>query len=193
MGKKPPEGDGNARFFSVDEVREAQGLPPETTEEREARRVRSAASAEKLRLREVAEAEARALRVEELRRAAEAARTETTLAVDAALQAEHVGDFQRAAVHLVPRLRQLSEGQRKALGAKFDTMMMRTGVGGTTAEITAMNVIGEQVRRWRQPAEERQMFRISKKAEEPAEEPKKPVPTPWENVLALLPSWMRKK
>lgn len=193
MGKKPPEMDGNARFFSVDEVRKIQGLPPETPEEREERKIRSAASAEKLRLRSEAEAAAREKSAEDARKKMDEDRAAVTRVLDAVMEAKHVGEFQRAAVDLVPKLNRLTEGQRKALREKFDAMITGTAIGGTVAEITALNAIGEALGRWRREAEPPPVMYRVKKKEVPVEESQKPVPTAWENVLALLPSWMRKK
>lgn len=190
MGKKPPEGGQDARFFSVDEAWEAQGLPPPTAEERE--EIKNKRERENEARRERSEAAARA--TAEKRRAAEEARAEVVQTLEGALRAADPTAFQRAAVDLAPRFDALTDGQRNALGLKFDAMVSRAAAG-TPAELAAMNALGEKLRQWQQSEQQRklegtQMFRIPKMETPPEPTPKQPK-TFAENLRALLP-WGKK-
>jgi len=82
------------------------------------------------------------------RRKKQDAKARLDRSVELALDAGDVTAFQREAVNIVRVFDNLSATQRNLLWEKMETMQMETLVG-TSEEITAMNVLGEKIRRWK--------------------------------------------
>ncbi|NBS41036.1 hypothetical protein EBS80_00045 [bacterium] len=184
------------RIPTFDELRAQAGLPPETAEEREARKARAIESnrvaterlAEEARRREAAQA------VERDRVAA--IRAETDRVFVTLLRAESMPDFLRAVVAIVPHTQRLSDTQRVELASKFDAMVSNSAFG-TPEELTAMNRLAETIRGWRMGNDKRKAYPIVRKPASvdappvPEPTPVRPPKTVWENVLDLF-GWGKK-
>lgn len=166
-------------------MRAEMGLPPETPEEKAARRAKQEQSREHERV----EAEAARQRVEAERAARGREQQEIDTALQAALSAADPMEFQRQAARLSDGFDRLTESQRLALDAKLQGMAERSVIG-TPAEITAMNALAEKMGRWKRNEREREkgrakVFRVvdgrlveSGLAADPASSDAKPAPKP---------------
>jgi len=195
---------GDAREFSVDEMRKLQGLPPETPEERAKR---EAKDEERDRVAADRAKQAREL-AETQRREKQDAKARLDRSVELALDAGDVTAFQREAVNIVRVFDNLSATRRNLLWKKMETMQMET-LAGTPEEITAMNVLGEKIRRWKSEEKGRfearaRVFQISidgtrveegfglldKKPENPDASNRRPR-TFGENLFAIFGFWKK--
>lgn len=182
-------------MFTVDEMRAKEGLPPETPEERAARKQREA-ERKAAQVQREAEAAARARQAAE---AKEAARLPIKQVFDAAIQSKDVNEFLKVVVSVRDQLcrNAFTPQEMTALSAKAQAMMEQRMVTRDAEQLAAIGEVMTRLSEYRQSIAVERPDRAgiirSPKAETPPPAPPPEPPAPprppktfWENLGDLF-------